>query len=90
MHTLDVLLAVHRPRFDRGHGLPDGRVLLHVNGTVHGPVPHRRLVGPVDHVDLDLNCSREDSIAFVLRYGLQTIALTLDNGDTMLIYYYTI
>ena len=69
--------AQHRPRFDRGHGLADGRILLHVNGTVDGPVPDRRLVGPVHHVDLDLNCSREDGVATVLGYGLQPVALAL-------------
>ena len=47
------------PGLDRGHRLSDGRVLLDVDGSVDGPIPDRRLVAPVDHVDLHLDGSGE-------------------------------
>ena len=67
----------NRPCFDRGDGLANGRVLLHIDRSVDRSVPDRGLVRPVHHVDLNLNCSRQDSVAPVLGNGLQAVALPL-------------
>jgi hypothetical protein len=72
-----MLALFHRPCFDRGDGLADRRVLLDVNGAVHGLVPDGRLVRAVDHVDLYLDCSRQRGRAAVLGYCLQLISLAL-------------
>ena len=68
----------NRPGFDTSHGLPDSRVFLHVYRAVDWPVPDRGFVGPVDHVDLDLNSPGEDLLPSILSYGLQPIALSLE------------
>jgi hypothetical protein len=70
-----------RPCFDRGDGLANGRVLLHIDRAVDRSVPDRGLVRPVHHVDLNLNCSRQDSVAPVLGNGLQPIALALQDRE---------
>ena len=68
----------NRPGLDRGDRLSHGRVLLDVYGPVHDLVPHGRLVGPVHHVDLHLDCSRERRRAHVLRDRLQLVRLSLE------------
>ena len=70
-------MGENRPCFDRGHGLSDSRVLLHVNGAVDPLVPHRRLVGSIDYIDFNLNCSRERRGAPILGYGLQGVRSSL-------------
>ena len=77
-HTSFINIQDNRPRFHGRDGLADGRVLLYIDGTVDRPVPDRRLIGPVHHVNLDLNCSREDGVAAVLGDGLQAVALPLE------------
>ena len=67
-----------RPGLDRGDGLPDGRVLLDVDGPVDDLVPDGRLVGPVHHVDLHLHRPGQRRRAQVLRDRLQLVALALD------------
>ena len=69
----DPLLRKNRPGFDRRDGLADGRVLLDIDGAVHGLVPHGRLVRPVNHVDLHLHRPRERRGAAVLGYRLQLV-----------------
>ena len=68
----------NRPGFNTGHSLPDSRVFLHVNRAIDWSVPYRGFVGPVDHVDLDLNSPGEDLLPSILGYGLQPIALSLE------------
>ena len=68
----------NRPGLHAGHRLPDSRVLLHVYRAIDGPVPYRGLVGPVDHVYLDLYSPGQDLVASILGYGLQPIALSLE------------
>ena len=73
----------NRPGFNTGHRLPDSRVLLHVYRAIDGPVPHRGLVGPVDHVYLDLYSPGQDLVASILGYGLQPIALSLEVNNSV-------
>ena len=68
----------NRPGFNTGHSLADSRVFLHVYRAIDWPVPHWGFVGPVDHVDLDLNRPGQDLLASILGYGLQAIALSLE------------
>lgn len=75
--TRGLFAGENRPCFDRGHGLSDSRVLLHVNGAVDPLVPHRRLVGSIDYIDFNLNCSRERRGAPILGYGLQGVRSSL-------------
>ena len=82
LDTLNTHTHTHdRPRFDRGDRLANGGVLFDVDRAVDRSVPHRRLIGPIHHVDLDLNCSREDGVAAVLRHRLQPVALALAGKD---------
>ena len=68
----------NRPGFDRGHGLADRSVFLHIDRAVHWAVPHRRFVGPIDHVDLDLDRPAEHRVAPVLGNRLQPVTLPLE------------
>ena len=68
----------NRPGFNTGHSLTDSRVFLHVYRAIDWPVPDWGFVGPVDHVDLDLNRPGQDLLPSILGYGLQAIALSLE------------
>ena len=63
--------------------MPDGCVLFHINWAIDRPVPDRGLIAPVHHVNLNFNCSREDSVASVLSNRFEPVALSL-KIDTML------
>ena len=71
----------NRPCFYRCDRLTDRRVFLHVDWSIDGSVPNRRLVGPVDHVYLDLYCSRQHRVSSVLGDGLQPVALSLEDKN---------
>lgn len=57
--------------------MPDGCVLFHINWAIDRPVPDRGLIAPVHHVNLNFNCSREDSVASVLSNRFEPVALSL-------------
>ena len=68
----------NRPGFNTCHSLADSRVFLHVYRAIDWSVPNWGFVGPVDHVDLDLNGPGQDLLPSILGYGLQAIALSLE------------
>ena len=57
--------------------MPDGCVLFHINWAIDRPVPDRGLIAPIHHVNLNFNCSREDSVASVLSNRFEPVALSL-------------
>ena len=57
--------------------MPDGSVLFHINWAIDRAVPDRGLIAPVHHVNLNFNCSREDSVASVLSNRFEPVALSL-------------
>ena len=57
--------------------MPDRCVLFHINWAIDRTVPDRGLIAPVDHVNLNFNCSREDSVASVLSNRFEPVALSL-------------
>ena len=57
--------------------MPDGCVLFHINWSIDRAVPDWRLITPVHHVNLNFNCSREDSVASVLSNRFEPVALSL-------------
>ena len=67
----------NRPCFHRGDRLADRCVFLHIDRAIDWSVPNGWFVGPVHHVYLDLNCSRQHSVASVLSYSFQAVALSL-------------
>ena len=75
--TCSTTLSNNRPGFDRGDRLTDRCVLFHINWAIDWTVPDRRLIAPVDHVNLNFNCSREDSVASVLGNRFEPVALSL-------------
>lgn len=71
------LLCSHRPGL-HGHNFAAHRhVFLHVDRTVNGVIPHRRIIGAIDHIDLHFDRSRQRRIALVLGHCLQFVCLTL-------------
>lgn len=76
-HSRHGTLSNNRPCFDGRDRLANGRVFFDINGTVDGSVPDRRFIRPIDHVDLDFNCSREDGVSAILCDGFQSVRLPL-------------
>lgn len=61
---------MNRPGFDRDDFAANGHIFLDINGPIDRMIPDGRIVGPIDHIDLYFDSTRQWRIALVLGHGL--------------------
>lgn len=65
-----VKLCTNRPGFDRDDFAANGHIFLDIDRPINGMIPNGRIVGPIDHIDLHFDGTRQWRIALVLGHRL--------------------
>lgn len=67
----------HRPGLNGHYFAADWHVFFHINWSVNHVIPDGRIVGPIDDIDLHLDCAGQRRIALVLGHRLEFVGLAL-------------